>query len=261
MTNILCIGDPHSTVDHPNDRFELAGKYILETKPDIIVCLGDFASMDSLSNFDKGKRCFEGRRVKKDIAAAIDANEKLWAEVNNYNDMRRKNRDKQYKPRKVMTLGNHEFRVERAIEVDPELEGLISIADLQYERFGWEVVDYNVPIFIEGIAFAHTFPTGVSGQPISGINIARALLQKNYQSSVVGHNHLRDFYADTRADGKRILGLSAGCFTDEVPGYALATARLWWAGLVMLQDVRDGDYEPSFISLDMLDKKYRKAKK
>ena len=250
------IGDPHATPDHPNDRFTLAGKFILEHKPDIVVCMGDFASMDSLSTYDKGKKSFEGRRIKNDIASAIDANEKLWYPIDTYNAMRRKNGDKQYRPRKVMTLGNHEDRINRAIDIDPELEGLISVDDLQYSHFGWEVHDYNVPVFIEGIAFAHTFPTGVSGQPISGVNVARALLQKNYQSSVVGHNHLRDLYADTRADGRKILGLSVGCFTDEVPRYAAATARLWWAGLVTLNNVNDGDFEPSFTSLEMLRKRY-----
>ena len=46
------------------------GTYALEKKPDVIVCIGDFADMESLSSYDKGKKSFEGRRFKKDIEAA-----------------------------------------------------------------------------------------------------------------------------------------------------------------------------------------------
>ena len=47
------------------------GEYIVEKQPDVIVCLGDFADMPSLSSYDVGKKSFEGRRYKDDIKASI----------------------------------------------------------------------------------------------------------------------------------------------------------------------------------------------
>jgi hypothetical protein len=44
--------------------------YALEKRPDVIVQIGDWADMPSLSLYDKGKRCYEGRRYVKDIDAA-----------------------------------------------------------------------------------------------------------------------------------------------------------------------------------------------
>ena len=43
------------------------GKYIVEKKPDVVVQIGDFADMPSLSSYDTGKKSFEGRRYKDDI--------------------------------------------------------------------------------------------------------------------------------------------------------------------------------------------------
>ena len=52
-----------------------AGKYAVDKKPDVIVCLGDFADMPSLSSYDVGKKSFEGRRYINDIKAAKEAME------------------------------------------------------------------------------------------------------------------------------------------------------------------------------------------
>ena len=52
------------------------GKYIVAKQPDVIVCIGDFADMPSLSSYDTGKKAFEGRTYKADIKAvhkAMDA--------------------------------------------------------------------------------------------------------------------------------------------------------------------------------------------
>ena len=49
---------------------EWIGKYIVDKKPDVIVQIGDFADMPSLSSYDVGKKSFEGRRYKDDIEAA-----------------------------------------------------------------------------------------------------------------------------------------------------------------------------------------------
>jgi len=43
------------------------GKYLAEKKPDVIVCIGDFADMESLSLYDVGKKSFEGRTYKADL--------------------------------------------------------------------------------------------------------------------------------------------------------------------------------------------------
>ena len=74
MSKLLVVADSHVTPETDNSRFELLGRLILDHKPDTIIQLGDFCSMESLSRWDKDKRLIiEGRRVLKDVEAASEA--------------------------------------------------------------------------------------------------------------------------------------------------------------------------------------------
>jgi hypothetical protein len=66
------------------------GMYLVEKKPEVVVCIGDFADMPSLSCYDKGKKSFEGRRYKRDIEAAQFAMQAFLGPLEEYNAMRRK---------------------------------------------------------------------------------------------------------------------------------------------------------------------------
>ena len=114
----MCIRDS-CTPKANNDRFLWAGKFARDLKPNTIICMGDFASMDSMSSYDKKKKSFEGRRYKKDIEHAHDALQK-------FNDGLGK-----YEPEMHMMLGNHEDRIDRMVEDNPELEGHLCIDDLK----------------------------------------------------------------------------------------------------------------------------------
>lgn len=259
--SILIIPDSHATPAHNNSRFDLLGKFILERKPDIIVNIGDFADMASLCSYDRGKKSFEGRRYKHDCEATIDAQRRMFAPMVEYNKQQRKNRQKQYKPELILTLGNHENRINRVTESQAELDGTISTNDLRYKEFGWNVIPYGVPIIRNGVAFCHHFSSGVMGRPISGEHPAYTMVTKLYTSCVAGHSHLRDFCERTATDGKRILGLVVGCFLDDDQheDYAGEANKMWWRGLVMLHDVSNGEFEPEFINIKQLRKRYAKV--
>ena len=99
--------------------------------------------MPSLSSYDKGTKGFEGRRYKKDVNAVIDAQEKLFAPIKSYNKRQADKHRTRYKPKWHMTLGNHEDRINRATNSSPELDGAISIDDLQYKKFGWHLTPFK----------------------------------------------------------------------------------------------------------------------
>ena len=50
---IIVIGDAHDSPNIKQDRFKWIGKYIKESEPDYIIQIGDWASFDSLSFFQK----------------------------------------------------------------------------------------------------------------------------------------------------------------------------------------------------------------
>ena len=138
---ILVIPDCQVKEGVPLSHLTWAGEAICEYRPDVVVNLGDFADMPSLSSHDiKGSKYFEGLRYKTDIQVAKEAMKLLLKPLKDLQARQRKNKEKVYKPRMVLTLGNHENRIDRAVNNNPTLEGLISTKDLDYER-DWEDSD------------------------------------------------------------------------------------------------------------------------
>lgn len=260
--SILVIPDAHVRPGVGNDRFEWLGKFIVDRKPDIVVCLGDFSDMESLSSYDKGKKSFEGRRLKKDIESCINAQFKLFTPLSEYNAKQKENHKVTYKPELHMCLGNHDAaRISRAIQASPELDGILSINDLQYKEFGWHVHDFLKPVILEGISFSHYYQSGVLGKSIGGVSPARMILTKMLMSCIAGHAHIRDYSEYTRIDGKRIQCLVAGCFFDHEEEYTTGYVNsLWWRGVTMLNYVHEGTFEPEFIPIKALKEMYTESK-
>ena len=225
------------------DHLIWCGKYLAEKQPDVIVQGGDFADMPSLSDYDRGKKSYEGRRYIKDINAARRGMELL------INPIIARSK---YKPRMVLTLGNHEERILKAVETDAKLEGTIELQDLRYEEFGWQIVPYLKPIKVGGVHFAHYFPSGVMGRPCT---TARKIISTYHTSCIAGHQQGLDVaYAD-KADGGRITAIIAGSFYRHKEAYLTPLSNQHWRGIVMLHEVRNGNFDPMFVSMDYLKRK------
>lgn len=248
----LIIPDPHSKPGESNERAEWVGKAILDIKPDTVIQLGDAADMESLCSYDKGTKAFQGRSYRADIESHSDFQDRLWSTVK---------AAKKRLPLRVALEGNHEHRISRAINMQPELEGAISFEDLELDHFYDRVVRYegSTPGIVEldGVSYAHYLVSGVSGRPISGEHLAYSLLAKHYASCVVGHNHTLDYCIRTRVDGRRIQAICAGAFLEHKASFAGEAQKLWWNGIVVLDQVEDGVFDPRFISLDQLKKEYK----
>jgi hypothetical protein len=255
-TDIIVVPDAHFDPNEGGlDRARLLGSFIEAHAsscrkhghaPPIVVCLGDWADMASLSSYDKGKGSHEGRRYLADVAAANEAlalvSDQLCQET--YDSVRR-----------VMVLGNHEARVSRAANDNAEFSGLLSLDHFHFRDHGWEVVPYRATVTVQGIVFSHYFASGVMGRPISGVNPARAMVGKLHESCVAGHNHGLYFYRSVSASGRAINGLVAGCFFEHQHAFAGPQANAhYWRGLVVLRGARAGDYSLDLWSFDRLRK-------
>ena len=231
-----------------------AGHYMIEKRPDVVVCIGDFADMASLSSYDKGKKSFEGRRYKRDILAAHEAMRALMGPLADYNAGLFAKGRKPYQPRLEMFLGNHEDRINRVINDDPKLDGVMSVSDLEYEDFGWTVTPFLEVKVIEGVAFSHYFTTGVMGRPAS---TAAAQLRKTNMSCVAGHQQGKQIAYATRADGSTITSLICGSFYEHTEDYMGPQGNKHWRGFVMLHEVNDGAFDEMCVSLPYLNGKYK----
>lgn len=234
------------------EHLKWIGQYIVDKKPDVIVQIGDFADLPSLSSYDKGKRAFEGRRYKKDIAAARQAMDIMLAPMKAYNLQQRRNKHAQYLPRMVLTLGNHEQRIERAVNDQPELEGIIGYHDLPYED--WEVHDYLKPVVIDGIMYVHFLSNPMSGKPYSGNALNQ--LNKVQHSFCVGHKQTLDIATYFTPMGKQTWGIIAGAAYLHDEDYKGHQGNAHFRGIVMLNGVENGTFSPWFIPLDYLRGRY-----
>jgi hypothetical protein len=244
---------PDTQIRHSEDLSYLTaiGHFLVDKKPDVIIQLGDFADMTSLSSYDVGKKSFEGQRYVKDIDAAQRGMDLLLAPLVSFNLLKRKNKEKQYKPRLILTLGNHEQRIERAINNDPKLEGLISYEDLPYKQ--WEVHGFLSPVIVDNIAYCHYYPSGIFGRPITS---AAGMVNKLHMSCIAGHLQGRQVAYGKKADGTNITCIIAGSCYEHQEGYLNIQTNNHWRGLIMLNEVNNGSFDEMFVSLKYLREKY-----
>lgn len=252
MTNVhLIIPDPHAHSDFNNDRADWIGRLILDLKPTTVVNLGDMWDFPSMAGYDKGKKSFWGRTFKKDIDAGLEFDERLWAPIR---------KAKKKRPYSIFMEGNHENRLKKAIDLQPELEGTISFKDLQLDNNYDEVYEYSgaTPGIaeVDGVFYAHYFCSGVMGRSISGEHPAYSLISKQYSSCTCGHIHTTDYAVRTDPKGRRVHGLVAGVAQDYDSPWAGEINKLWWRGVIIKREVHNGTYNPQWVSLDELKKAY-----
>jgi hypothetical protein len=233
------------SVDH--DHLEWIGNYAVEKRPDVIVQIGDWADMPSLSLFDKGKRSYEGRRYINDCDAANYSLERFERVLEDYN---RSHPDTPYNPRKVLTYGNHEYRIERATMLDATLTGKLTLADLNFKNRGWECHDFLKVVEIDGVQYSHYFISGTMGRPVSS---AAALLKARGGSATMGHVQRMDvaYHPQTQQ-----IGLMCGtCYTHD-EDYLGPQGNNAPRQVVMKHEVENGRYDLMAVSLNFLKKRY-----
>lgn len=218
------------------------GKYIQDKQFDCVVHLGDHADMPSLSSYDKGKRQFEGRRYKADIQAAIEGNERIWSHV-------------KYSPDSHILYGNHEHRIVRALDYQPELDGVMGLDDLRYSDYYKTVHPFLSVAKIGGIAFSHYFYAPNSGKPYGGT--AHTKLKNIGMSYVMGHQQGLDVALRELPDGTQQIGIVAGSCYEHDEEYRGYQANGHWRGIVVLHECDGtGRADPMFVSIDYLRRKY-----
>lgn len=231
-------------------HIKAAGQYASDKRPDVIVVGGDWWDLQSLCSYDKGKKSFEGRRYQDDIKAGRDAMDAFLGPIQELGTPRKGIRTSElYKPRLVFTMGNHEQRILRAVEVQPELEGVLSYADFKLEADGFEIYQFLEVVIIEGVAFSHFFASGVMGRPMPN---ARLGLQRLHQSFVMGHVQKWDIATAVKADGSGITGIFGGIFYTHSFDYLGPQGNANWAGIWMLHQVEDGRFDHMQVSVDYL---------
>lgn len=247
----VVIPDTQTKYGVPTAHLGWVGQYIAEKfggRGDVkIIHLGDHWDMPSLSSYDrKGGKLMEGRRYTTDI----EYGNKAWTILDKAMAV------KGWRPEKHFLFGNHEERIVRASDQDAQLEGLVSFDDLQVVIDGdWETHPFLKPVTIDGVMYAHYFANRMTGRPLSGQSMD-ARIKTVGRSFTMGHQQGLWFGRREVVGGQAHLGLVAGsCYLHD-EDYLGEQGNDHWRGIVVCYDVRRGDYDPKFVSLNSLCKRY-----
>lgn len=252
----LIIPDGHTQPGVSNERYTWLGRLIADLRPDVIVNLGDHWDLKSLCSYDKGKRGYESRRYNEDVEAGREAMVKMLKPLKRVQKQQGRNRKKVYRPRMVFCIGNHEQRIERALDAEPILQGTIGYKDLHLEDFGWEVYNYLTLVPADGIMYCHAVQNTNSPSVASGVHLTHNLLQKYHCSVTVGHCHLLDFKTTIRGDKQRIMAVAPGCFFAHYEEWAGRSNDAYWRGIMIKRNVVDGVYDLETMTIDRLKRTY-----
>jgi hypothetical protein len=228
----IVIGDTQCKPGVETAHLSWIGRYIVDQfagRDVSIIHLGDHYDMPSLSSYDKGKKEMEGRRYKADIEAGNKAFDLLCAPLERFNAGKRA-RDR-WLPDRHFLLGNHEHRIARAIEDDPQLEGTIGYHDFNVAKHGWKVHAFLKPVRIDSVSYAHFFYNPQTGKPYGGANLDTRL-------KTIGHSftmgHQQGLKYTLREVGRtRQHGLVNGSTYLHDEKYLGPQSTQYWRGIVV----------------------------
>ena len=249
MSSLLYIPDTQAKPGQKLRHLYWLREYIKKTRPECIVQGGDLGDFPSVSSWDKGKKAAENRRLHLDVKAF-----KLAAQIITPTDIRG------YNPKLIYCKGNHENRIDRYESANQEIAGSLFNPLKHMRSLGWDSYEFLDVAKYKGISFSHFFPrtlkgTTTAGSQRNGAASAEYMLRANMTSCIAGHKQGLDVAIHNLQD-RRIRGIIAGSFYTHNEGYHSPQGNSYWRGVLMLNNVRAGDYDLTEVSVDYLRKKY-----
>lgn len=254
MRRHLVIGDLQVKPGIKLDHISHIGRFAAEKRPDVIVQIGDWNDNQSLSSWDRGKAAAENRRVTRDYAYFVRSVDLFMTEIE---------RVKGYRPRLVFTDGNHDGgREDRYENENPELLGVLPKSRDYLASVGWETHRFMRPVVIDGVSYCHLHPRTLSGKVTAssmkfGAPNAAVMIRANMRSCTAGHSPGVQ-YAVHPGDKGLYHGLILGSSYTHNETYLPLSGNAYWRGVVMKNRVRNGTYDPCFVSLDYLKARFAK---
>jgi hypothetical protein len=237
----------------PTEHIDWCARAIVEYKPDVVGCIGDFWDFPSLnSHSEKGSLDLENSRYQEDLDAGNEAWARMCAPMEKEQQRLRDGHKTRWEPRKVFLRGNHEHRADRVAENDPKWLGVIGSHQCQTRDF--EVHPFLEIVDIDGIAFSHYFAAPNTGRALAGsiesrlARIGRSFFQGHQQGFLYG---IKQFPGNIRRHG-----IVAGSFYLHDEGYRGLQGTGEWRGIIVMNEVEDGDFDIMPLSISYLRRRF-----
>lgn len=255
MKRHLVIPDAQIRPGSDTSCVEWAANAVLDYRPDVIVIIGDWFDLPSLSTHElPGSKEAEGRNVRDDIDAGNEAFERFYRPIRKEVDRTVSSHKRRWKPECHFLFGNHEHRLTRAIARDPKYDGILSLDHLKTP--GFQRHEFLKIVELDGIKYCHYFPNPFSGKPIGGTIVNRL----NAIGSSFTQGHQQGFlYASKQYPDHVKHGLVCGRFYLGNEHYRPQDVQQSeWNGIVVKNGV--GDYGPGTYDLMPLSMNYLRNK-
>lgn len=246
---ILAIGDSH---DHPSaskDRFAWMGKHAAALKPNRIIHIGDFASWDSVSMHEERGSLGHSLRpsFKTDLESCEEAMSAFYKEISHLDIPQ------------DMTAGNHEDRINRFENKNPETVGtLYTQFEEMSARYRWRIHPYGQWLMVDGVGFIHV-PMNIMGRPYGGQNSENQIANHATHSIVFGHTHRSTFRKVPKIginNSIEVLNLGSSMPDGYVAKYAGTATTGWSYGIYELCIQQGHILQYRHISMRQLEEQY-----
>jgi hypothetical protein len=225
----IAVWDLHYPYQY-KEGFTCILKICCDLSPNIFILGGDQMDFDMISSYNRKKpKLLEGKRIgtmydhfQKEI---IDQLELVLS-----NDCK-----------KHFFIGNHEFRVERLLEYEPKLEGLVEIGEnLKLDK--WNIIEYNKILQLGHMHFMH----GIYWDKYHSEKHSR-IYQKNI---FYGHVHNSQIFTMVSPiDSLPKQAVSIGCMCNTNPEYRENQPNSWINQFMLFYILTDGTFRYEIITI------------
>ena len=171
-----------------------------------------------------------------------------------FREIKRQSRNKKrWNPELHFAFGNHEDRVTQAIRADPK-DVWTSLATACLLTNGWRRHDFLSRFWVDGLCYSHYFQNQNSSFPIAGTIDNR--LTRIGESFVQGHQQGFMYGNRVYPTGRMRHGLVAGSCYLHTESYKGAQGNTHFRGIVVLNEVFQGNYCVMPLSLAYLCRRY-----
>lgn len=193
--------------EHDEPSWNIVKEFVKDEKPDIFIYGGDQMDMGAISWHDRNSpRIREGRRLRREFKG-------FQKEMNEVEGLLSDD------CKKYFMIGNHEFRLDRALDAEPQYEGLLEM------EYNLDLEDYKIVPFNEALNLGEMWF-------IHGNYYNKYHAEKNtriYGKHVFsGHAHTNQIY--TMHSPTNYLprqGVSVGCLCNKNPDYMRNQPNAW----------------------------------
>ncbi len=228
LKRVIVLPDIHAPYE---DKLSLAAveKLMADLRIDQYIQLGDFMDFDCISSHNKNNlRAVEGKRLMKDYESAAKILDRHQAII------RKNNRDAEF----VIIEGNHDQRIERYIDANPALEGMVEVPTAL--EFGRRKIKW-VPFWSKGSIHTVGKANFIHGK-YGGEHHAKKHVSKYGCNIFYGHIHdVQTYSAELLGMDNTLVGQSLGCLCLS-PQWMQGSPDKWQQAFAIFEFLPDGHF-------------------